>query len=433
MEPAQVCAESIQKASSVRASLAITKGGSADRPFWKVIPRFPRESTSYDLVRSFKALSQSRPPVPSAFEALFPLASAFDYCQSGRECLYLILRSLGLPRGARIGVPLYCCDAVFMAIGAAGFVPVFLDIELDTYALDPDALRQRRNEIDALIVVHTFGYPANFARIADVLSDRAIPVIEDCAHSLFSEYGGQPTGSFTDASFFTFGCHKPAAAGGGGAAVANKPEVAARLSLHSRNRDDESGFSEVEHAVARWARGLCYIRPVYGALLEVFPERQREQKVDEAKHRAFSHGSEATLSTHSLRRVDGCLVEDRIAGFQSSTTALARNAERLRASVAGSSLHIPREPRYGTWNHFMIPLRFTSPTQRESGRALLRSKGVDTSPLYQNCVKNASVYGYRGGCPQAELASQTVCTVPNHAWLSDKDLDGICSTLQSNF
>jgi dTDP-4-amino-4,6-dideoxygalactose transaminase len=432
MEPAQVCAESVQKAPSVRARLPITKAGHTDNPFWKIIPRFPRESTTYDLLRSFRALAQPR-IVPSTFEGLFPSASAFDYSQSGRESLYLILRSLGLPRGARIGVPLYCCDAVFMAIGAAGFVPVFLDIELETYALDPESLHQRRNEIDALIVVHTFGYPANFASISEVLSDRAITIIEDCAHSLFSEYCGQLTGSFTDASFFTFGCHKPAPAGGGGVIVANKPEVAARVLHHSRHRDDESRMSEAMHALTRWARGLCYMRPVYGALLSVLPEKKREQKVDEARHRALVQNSEATLSTHTLRRVDGCLVDERIAAFRSSNEALARNAERLRASVAGSSLHIPQEPRYGTWNHFMLPLRFASDAQRESGRALLRRKGVDTSPLYRNCVTNASVYGYRGGCPQAELASKTVCTLPVSKWLSDQDVEGMCFALQSNF
>jgi dTDP-4-amino-4,6-dideoxygalactose transaminase len=78
----------------------------------------------------------------------------------------------------------------------------------------------------------------------------------------------------------------------------------------------------------------------------------------------------------------------------------------------------------------MIPVRFPSESQRDSGRAFLSRFGVDTSPLYRNCVRNASFYGYRGGCANAEMASRTVCTVPNHAWLSATEMQHICDVLR---
>jgi dTDP-4-amino-4,6-dideoxygalactose transaminase len=78
----------------------------------------------------------------------------------------------------------------------------------------------------------------------------------------------------------------------------------------------------------------------------------------------------------------------------------------------------------------MLPVRYESAAQCDAGRQFLRHRRVDTSPLYRNCVRNARRYGYRGGCLQAELASQTVCTVPNHEWLSDEEVEHIGAALR---
>jgi perosamine synthetase len=400
----------------------------ADWPFWKVIPRFVRESTTADFANSMNALWRSEVP-GTALEEHFSTACIFDYSESGRECLYLILRSLGLPKGSRVGVPLYCCDAVFMAIGAAGFVPVFLDIDLNSYSLDEESVWRHRKQLDALIVVHTFGYPTNIARIQELLPEKEIPVIEDCAHSLFSDYMGVPTGSWTQASFFTFGSHKPAAAGGGGMSVINNPEIAANFRSVSGRREHASRNDEIRRAVSTWLRGMCYARPLYGALLAGVPAAWREGRINESGYRDV-HGGDPALTTHIMRRVDRALVERSVDKFRGSLAKLAAHAASIRDALEGTALETPNEPSYGTWNHFMVPVRYASESRRHKGREFLRKKRVDTSPLYQNCVRNAAMYDYRGGCPNSELASQTVCTVPNHAWMSDKEMQHVCDALR---
>lgn len=410
-------------------SAVLAAKSAADWPFWKTIPRFGREYSAGDLAAAFAALVRSVDRYETGLETYFRAAESFHFVRSGKESLYLILRALHLPAGSRIGVPLYCCEAVFAAIAAAGHIPVFLDVELNSYALDEDSLWRRKNELDALVVVHTFGYPANLTRINECLENPDLPVIEDCAHSLFSEYMGLPTGSWTQASFFTFGVHKPAPAGGGGALVINNPTLAKAVEEELQSLNAENKLQELGHALVCWARSVSYHRGIYGALLSSVLASRRD--VDAVGSTATGpRRRQKNFHASAIRRVDKNLIGKRVCEFALSLQALAQNSARLRDAVAETPLAIPEEPSYGRWNHFMLPLRYESAAQRDAGRQFLLRKRVDTSPLYRNCVRNARKYGYRGGCPQAELAAQTVCTVPNHGWLSEEEVEHIGVTLR---
>jgi perosamine synthetase len=415
--------------SGARRDRFATAKNAASWPFWKTIPRFGREYHARDLLKALKAVASSPQDEATGLETYFPTANSFHFARSGKECLYLILRCLGLRNRARVGVPLYCCEAVFAAISEAGHIPVFLDIDLNSYGFDEESLWSHRNDLDALIVVHTFGYPANLTRIQECLGDRDIPVIEDCAHSLFSEYLGAPTGSWTQASFLTFGVHKPASAGGGGMLVMNNPALASAAAERTRHLRAESKSQEVRHSLVSWARSLCYQRGVYGALLASVLAKSRDAAAGEGQSGGLrEHRKRAPASR--IRLVDRILIGERVSNFQSSQAVLARNTAGIRKSLLHTSLAIPEEPSYGTWNHFMLPVRYENSARCRSARTFLLKKRIDTSPLYRNCVHNARRYGYYGGCPQAECAAETACTVPNHAWLSEEELEHICIALR---
>jgi perosamine synthetase len=396
----------------------------ADWPFWRAVPRFGREYSAPDLAGALAALLTSPVHRETGLENYFRAAESLHFVRSGKESLYLILRALCLRPGSRVGVPLYCCEAVFAAIAAAGHIPVFLDIDLNSYALDEESLGRRNNELDALVVVHTFGYPANLTRIQECLENRDIPVIEDCAHSLFSEYMGACTGSWTQASFFSFGMHKPAPVGGGGMLVINNSTLAQAVLEGMGLLQAESKWQELGHALVCWARSFSYQRGVYGALLSSVLANSRDVEAAGCTPSEL-RGRHQRCSAAGIRVVDKHLIGKRVRAFGLSLPTLARNSARIREAIAETPLAVPAEPAYGTWNHFMLPVRYETAAQRDVGRQFLLRKRVDTSPLYRNCVRNARRYGYRGGCTQAERASQTVCTVPNHEWLSDDELEHI--------
>lgn len=407
----------------------LTARNTASWPFWKTIPRFGREYDARDLMRALRALADSPNDPATGLETYFQISNSFHFARSGKECLYLILRCLGLRRGARVGVPLYCCEAVFAAISEAGHVPVFLDIDLNSYGFDEESVWSHRNELDALIVVHTFGYPAHLTRIQECLNNRDIPVVEDCAHSLFSDYMGAPTGSWTQASFLTFGVHKPVSAGGGGMLVMNSPALANAAEEQTRHLEAESKSQEVWHSLVSLARSLSYHRGIYGALLATVMANSRDVDAGD-KWRLELGGRREKATASRIRLVDRILIADRVRNFHSSQGTLARNTQWIRNSILDTPLATPEEPSYGTWNHFMLPVRYEKSTQCQRGREFLLRKRIDTSPLYRNCARNARKYGYNGGCPQAELAAETACTVPNHAWLSEEELEHICFALR---
>jgi perosamine synthetase len=397
-------------------------------PFWKTVPRFDREYAFSDLAAAVSTLVHSPENEDDWIKQLFSPAS-FHFARSGRECLFLVLKILKLPPRSRVGVPLYCCASVFESVVAAGHTPVFLDLDLDTYTLDLDFLRRKRQSIDALIVVHTFGYPANLNGVREALGDRYIPVIEDCAHALFSEFQGQLLGTTTDASFHTFGMHKPAAVGGGAVLFINNPELVLGVQRELASLRIESRLGEIRHSLVCLARSISYHRLSYGALLAspIGVGRDRTRWAPPENGMGMVND---TFTPARIRSVDRVLVAKRVREFRTKLPSLSRNTANLRDAVAGTTLTLPSEPGFGVWNHFMVPVRYANAEKREKGRRLLISRRVDTSPLYQNCARNATRFGYVGGCHRAEHAAQTVCTVPNHAWLADEELAYIGEALR---
>lgn len=386
-------------------------------PFWKTIPRFEPEYSFTDFLQAIAALIARNKCETAAFSQ-FPADCLFF--RNGRECLYAILKALRLRGRGRVGVPLYCCQSVFESIVAAGHVPVFLDVNLDTYSLDLDSLERNKNDLDAVVIVHTFGYPSNLGAIRTCLGARQIPMIEDCAHALLSEYKGGPLGTHTQASFFSFGLHKPAAVGGGGVAVFNDSGLAKSAAEVISVPPAGNRWEELRHMVTCGARALAYKRVIYGALLASPLGRRRDRRFS-LQDKMIESTIQYSLA--GIRQSDQVLLGGRLVAFREKLPILARNAQRLRAAIQGVPVEMPAEPSHGKWNHFLLPARYRDGKRRTAGCQFLKKHRVDTGPLYQNSVRGAFHFGYSGGCPNAEEAAQTVCTIPHHSWLSDGEID----------
>ncbi len=399
------------------------------RPFWQTIPRFEREYCFRDFLQALSAVLNGTVR-DTTIANQFPAAERFLF-RSGRESLFAILKALRLPSRARVGVPLYCCGSVFEAIAAAGCLPVFLDVDLETYSLDLDCLERSRQALDAVVVVHTFGYPANLAAIRTCLGAAEIPVIEDCAHALFSEYQGNMLGTHTQASFFSFGLHKPAAVGGGGVALFNDPTLAKQAVRELAVPAPETRWRELRHAMKSWARSLAYYSAVYGALLASPLGRFRDGCMDTRNDGNEIEGM-IQYSPKRMRRSDQILLESRFLEFREKVIVLSRNTHQLRTATEGVTLEIPKEPSHGKWNHYLLPVRYRDANSRNVGRRFLAHHRVDTWSPFRNCVRTARKLGYTGGCPNAEEAVQTVCTVPHHTWLSNSQIEFIGESLRGS-
>jgi len=166
-------------------------------------------------------------------------ASVADYlgaghavaCGSGTDALHLALAAVGIGPGDEVITTPFTFAATLEAIEYVGGTPVLVDIDPESYNIDPDRIGAAvTDRTRALLPVHLFGLPAEMPRILAIAEAQGLAVIEDCAQSLGARVDEQPVGSLGDAaalSFYptkTLGC-----IGDGGMVVTRDADTDGRL------------------------------------------------------------------------------------------------------------------------------------------------------------------------------------------------------------
>ena len=168
---------------------------------------------------------------------------------SGTSGLHLCIRALGISEGDEVIVPSFAFIAVANAVRYERATPIFVDIDEQTLNLDPDLLEAAiTSRTRAIIVVHTFGCPADLSRIIQVARRHGLYVIEDACEALGGEYEGQKVGVLGDIGVFAFYPNKQITTGEGGAVVTRSPDVASKVrKLRNQGRDaSEDWFQHSE-------------------------------------------------------------------------------------------------------------------------------------------------------------------------------------------
>jgi dTDP-4-amino-4,6-dideoxygalactose transaminase len=161
---------------------------------------------------------------------------------NGTVTLEVILRSLGIGRGDEVIIPPYTFNATASAVLFLGAVPVFVDIEPDTYNMDPEKIEEALTaRTKAIIPVHVGGRPCDMDKIMDIAKKYNLFVVEDSAHAVGSEWNGQRVGSIGHAGSFSFQASKNLTAGEGGCITVNDTILYEKCwSIHHCGRDMHS-------------------------------------------------------------------------------------------------------------------------------------------------------------------------------------------------
>ena len=188
----------------------------------------------------------------SAFEARFAEVQGADYAVAvvnGSVSLRISLLAAGIEGGDEVVVPPYTFSATAMSVVEANGVPVFADIEEDTFGLDPDAFeRAITPRTRAVIPVHLGGQAVDMDRICAIAAAHGITVIEDAAHSHGARSGGRGLGTIGDLGSFSFQSSKNLTSGEGGIILTNNEDLAERChSIHHCGRS--RGGEWYEHRV----------------------------------------------------------------------------------------------------------------------------------------------------------------------------------------
>lgn len=168
--------------------------------------------------------------------------------QSGTAAIHAALYELGIKEGDEVIVPAITFVATVNPIVYCGATPVFVDIDKDTWDIDPKEIEKSiTSKTKAIIPVHLYGNPCDMDEIMKIAEKYGLYVVEDATESLGAEYKGRMTGTIGHIGCFSFNGNKIITTGGGGMISTNNEKWASHIKfLVNQARDASQGYFHPE-------------------------------------------------------------------------------------------------------------------------------------------------------------------------------------------
>ena len=180
---------------------------------------------------------------------------------NGTAALHVALLAHDIKRGQDVLIPPLTFFATASTVLLCGANPVFVDIERDSYNLDPSkAARAVTKKTAAIIPVHLYGQTAEMDPILEAAKDRGIPVIEDAAQAHGAEYHGRKAGKLGDTACFSFYATKNMTTGEGGMIVTDDDAIAQKCRLLR----DHGQVAKYEHVILGYNYRMTEIAAAIG-------------------------------------------------------------------------------------------------------------------------------------------------------------------------
>jgi dTDP-4-amino-4,6-dideoxygalactose transaminase len=297
---------------------------------------------------------------------------------SGTDALLVAMMALGVGPGDEVITSTYSFFATAGCIARLGATPRFVDIDPDTYNLDPAAVRAALSpRTRAIIPVHLYGLCADMDPLLAIAGEAGVPIIEDACQAIGALYGGRQAGSMGAAGCFSFFPSKNLGAFGDGGLVTTSDPALAREIRRLRNHGSETKYHHQR------VGGNFRLDALQAAVLRV----------------KLPH----------------------LAGW----TAMRRdNAARYRRLfgelLTDARVVLPTEPpgRFHIYNQFVVRV-----PRRDEVRAVLTGRGIGTEVYYpvpfhlQECF--AALGHQRGDFPVAEATALSTLALPIYGELSE--------------
>ena len=324
---------------------------------------------------------------------------------SGTGGEHLALLALGIGPGDEVVTSPMTWVSTVNIVELVGARPVFVDIDEDTFNLDPRRLRDAlTSRTRAILPVHFAGLPCDMDAIGAVSRERGIPVIEDAAHAAGALLGGRPVGSLSLLTVFSFHAIKNLTTGEGGMITTDDDDLAARLRLlrfHGITRDS-------------WQRQGQGAGAAYDVLRPGFKYNLTD--------------IQSAIGLVQLRRLDA--LNDRRARLASRYLDALRDVEWIRLPAAEAGY-----PARHAWHLFTILVDvdrldldrfgFMEAMKRENVGTGLHFLAVHLQPYYRER------YGHRpGDFPEAEKVSERIVSLPLFPGMTEGDVDDVARAVR---
>jgi perosamine synthetase len=309
---------------------------------------------------------------------------------SGTSGLHLLCRAVGLGPGDEVITTPFSFVASTNCFLYEGARPVFVDIEPDTYNLDPTLIEDAITPATkAVLAVDVFGHPADWDAIEEVAGRHDLEIIADSCESIGSEYRGRKTGPFGAGGVFAFYPNKQITTGEGGMIVTNRDDLAALCrSMANQGRDEISPW--LEHT----RLGFNY-------------------RMDELS---------GALGVSQFRRIDEFVAKR--ARVAATYNALLADEPRVRTPIVRPDVKM---------SFFVYVVKLQGDFERDSVMERLAEKGVPSrgyfTPIHtQPYIREA--FGYSEGMfPVTEETAKRTIALPFHNALLEADAEYVVSAL----
>ncbi|MCX6452368.1 MAG: DegT/DnrJ/EryC1/StrS family aminotransferase [Actinobacteria bacterium] len=341
------------------------------------------ERAAVDRVLRSGMLAQG--PEVAAFEAEFSAHVGGRHCvamNSGTSALHLGFIAAGIERGDEVIVPSFSFAATANSVVLAGGVPVFADIDPQTFNIDPDHAESLINKkTKAIMPVHLYGHIAAMDRFAEISSKHGVQIIEDAAQGHLASLNGRNAGEFGTVASFSFYPTKNMTAGEGGMVVTEDAEIARTLRL-LRNQGQE----------------IRYQNEIIG-----FNTRMTD--------------IHAAIGRVQLGKLPGW------------TKTRQENAVHLDANLKGVVTPFLAPGTTHSYHQYTIRIPGGSAEKRDAFMAGITERGVGCGVYYPTPIHRLPSFKMDLTLPQTDLVVKECVSLPVHPSLSKADLDTIVSVV----
>ena len=304
---------------------------------------------------------------------------------SGTDALRLALEALGIGPGDEVITTPFTFIATAEMVSQIGAVPVFVDIDPETYAIDPrDVEKHLSARTRAIIPVHLYGHPADMTAILELAKPRGIFVIEDAAQAVGAEHRGRRAGGIGDLGCFSFYPTKNLGAyGDAGLITTNDADLAERV----RKLRHHGQRVRYIHESLGWSSRLDEIQ---AAVLRV-----------------------------KLRHLDAWTMRRR------------RLADHYRALLADLPLQLPqdRDDALAVYHLFTV-----ATDRRDDLQAFLGRRGIGTAVHYPLPIHLQEPYRASGvTLPMSERAAKQVLSLPLFPEMTEDELKTVAAATREFF
>lgn len=337
---------------------------------------------------------------------------------SGTDALVIALKALGIKEGDEVITTPFTFFATAETIAMVGAVPVFVDVEEDTYNIDPDKIEDKITEkTKAILPVHIFGQPVNMDRIKEIADRHGLVVIEDACQAVGSQISGKKAGSLGNAGCFSFFPTKNLGAFGDGGMITTNDDTTAIICRAFK-----------EHGMAQNGAKARYI--LQGVEDDLANTVSPDGLYNPYKYYNYLIAHNSRLDAIQARVLDIKL--DYLDDFNRKRADIAGFYEKELGKCNGVMTPKVKEGVTAVWHQYA----FRCEKKDEMGN-FLASKGVGSAAFYPVPLHLQKAFEYlnykEGDLPVAEmLTKQTVC-LPIFPELTDEELQYIVDSVKEFF